>query len=575
LLGEKYGIPTPLKSGTHLEYDHAKTTTPPKPVFAYVLTASKREPRQEDFIRAVLAENFTCPPITSIEELKKHVKNSLWAEFVHCFRSVHQPPASFAQLQASDVHPTNSPSINLQVEPDKALRQIESLYNDRQEVAILQIAAECKTKFKAIPEIMNVVYMAQVNLAMQGVKVNSRELLDAIAFWDKAEAKKRWAVEGLLYNQGNAFGALGLQPEAINRYKESLAIKPDAAQCWVNLGNAYSASGDISAAWECFQNALNTEPNLFQALYSSATIAMRDNQKYEVALQYMNRIATSQLPAKYQAAVHSWKANVLLKLHRYTKGIAEAENALAMSPDKPWAWQVAGRLYALARQEDKKWLPPALSFWERFVGEYPNNARAWAEIGYVCWFLREVKDKVKLSERSLKAFENAVELGFDDDALVLDRIGHLYQEHHNWIKAEPFFRKASALDDSQFGLCWAVSLMHLDRHSEALPLLLAAAEQHQPDAMSWHKLGICYERTGKIDGENILKAEAAYKRAIEIDPNYPGAWFDLGGFYWNQHDIASALSIWKSAIKKFPEDKNCERVKAFSGPLTVLFTLPI
>jgi hypothetical protein len=32
LLGKKYGTPSPVKSGTHLEYDHAKALHPTKPL---------------------------------------------------------------------------------------------------------------------------------------------------------------------------------------------------------------------------------------------------------------------------------------------------------------------------------------------------------------------------------------------------------------------------------------------------------------------------------------------------------------------------------------------------------------
>jgi tetratricopeptide (TPR) repeat protein len=104
--------------------------------------------------------------------------------------------------------------------------------------------------------------------------------------------------------------------------------------------------------------------------------------------------------------------------------------------------------------------------------------------------------------------------------------------------------------------------MRLERHAEALPLLLAAAEQHQPDAMSWLELAICYERTEKGDSNNINKAKAAYKKAIEIDPNYAEAWFDLGGYYWNHQDIPNAISTWEIATQKFPTHKDCERVRA-------------
>jgi tetratricopeptide (TPR) repeat protein len=562
LLGKKYGVPSPVKSGTHLEFDHAKSLQPAKPVFPYLLAASEYETQQQEFINIVFASLFRRPAIAAIEELKTQVKNSLRDEFVRRFRSFQEPPSTGALLQSDDVRPAILPSISLDVDPGKAFQQLLALHDDMKDISIHQLAAECKTRFNSVPEIMNLLYMAQVNLAMEGVQIESQELLNAIAFWDTTDAKKRWAGQALYYNQGNAFSALKLQAEAINRFKASLAIKSDFAQCWVNLGNAHSAIKDFPAANECFEKALNIEPNLFQALYSSATIAMRESQDYEKALTFLNRIAASRLSFKYQAAVHGWKANALLKLHRYTEGIAEAENALTNSPDSKWAWGVAGRLYALARQEDKKWLPAALEFWQRYAEKYPQNARAWAEMGYVCWFLRDVKDQRKLTQQALDAFQKSVELGLDDNALVIDRIGHLYQEKDNWVEAEKYFRKASSLNGPQFGFCHGVSLMRLDRHTDALPLLRAAAEHHQPDAMSWHELAICYERTGKANANNLEMAEAAYKKAIEIDPNYAEAWFNLGGYYWNLHDMPNALSTWEIATQKFPRHKDCERVKA-------------
>jgi len=76
--------------------------------------------------------------------------------------------------------------------------------------------------------------------------------------------------------------------------------------------------------------------------------------------------------------------------------------------------------------------------------------------------------------------------------------------------------------------------------------LQAAAEQHQPDALSWHNLAVCYEKTGNTEVGEIKKAEAAYKKAIEIDPNYAAAWFNLGGYYWNPHGEGASFAVpWK------------------------------
>lgn len=559
LLGTRYGTLTPSgKSVTHLEYECALERK--RHVFSYLLAAEKREPDQEKFIELVFSKHFRCQPIANIQELKRQVKSSLTNMYVRCFRLFQEPPLTAVAVGPGKGFAAPSSPLILDVDPEKALQQLFALYKRGGDSSVNEVASECKKKFNSVPEIMNVIYMAKVNLAMQGTQIESECLLMAIRFWETAEAKKRWPFE-TLYNQGNAYGVLGLRSEAINYYKAALAINSAFAKCWVNLGNAYFGEGDVPSAWDCLGNALILEADLFEALYSSAVVAINGKHDYEKALLFLNRLLTFKLPLKHKSTVYGWRANALLKLHRYAEGIADAENAIAGSPESQWAWEITGRLYALARQDDKSWLSPALAFWRRFVAKYPNNALAWAEIGYVCWFLRKFKDADMLSREALNAFEKSLTLGLDDSGWVSDRIGHLHQEAGNAVEAEQAYRKAYFVNSAQFGYCLGTSLMDLERHAEALPLLLAAAEQHQPDAISWHMVAICYEKTGKTEARNLEKAEAAYKKAIEVDPNYAEALFNLGGYYWNLGDHLTAYETWEIAIHKFPIHRDCERVK--------------
>jgi hypothetical protein len=70
LLGKRYGTPSPSKSGTRLEYDHAEAITPQRAVFAYLLDAPEREPQQEEFITGIKAT-----PIMRIQSGKRRCGN--------------------------------------------------------------------------------------------------------------------------------------------------------------------------------------------------------------------------------------------------------------------------------------------------------------------------------------------------------------------------------------------------------------------------------------------------------------------------------------------------------------------
>lgn len=149
-----------------------------------------------------------------------------------------------------------------------------------------------------------------------------------------------------------------------------------------------------------------------------------------------------------------------------------------------------------------------------------------------------------------------MKLGFEDDGLVWDRIGHLHQEADRWSDAELAYRRAARMNSKQFGYCHGVSLIALEKYDEALPLVLTAAQQHQPDALSWGQVAQCYLNMNQIDS-----AISAYNTAIKLAPNDPIAWFNLGGIYWNKKDAVNAVAIWKVAIERFPSHDLCAKAK--------------
>lgn len=56
------------------------------------------------------------------------------------------------------------------------------------------------------------------------------------------------------------------------------------------------------------------------------------------------------------------------------------------------------------------------------------------------------------------------------------------------------------------------------------------------------------ERTRDIEG-----CIAAYRRALELDPDYDLALFNLGGVYSNNRDVGRAKATWQEAVNRFPD----------------------
>lgn len=77
--------------------------------------------------------------------------------------------------------------------------------------------------------------------------------------------------------------------------------------------------------------------------------------------------------------------------------------------------------------------------------------------------------------------------------------------------------------------------------------------------LSWHYYPVNKLNSYKLG--NIKESIHAYKRALNINPDYDLAWFNLGGLYWNNGEKNLARDTWKQAIAKFPDHELVAEVK--------------
>lgn len=549
IFGENYGSITESGlSATHLEYRHAIKRG--IPIFAYILNTPEKDTEQKVFIKEVETSKFRCVPIKNVKQIKLEIKNSFNQEFARCFKHFHSQRQQPEYLKTSiKQEPINT---DILTHPQKTLEYLIELYDAQKDTEIYKYSDHCASLFHKYPDIMNVLYMTESNLAMDGVIAPSARLEEAIEFWGGQEAKDRWANYLLLYNQANALSTLKKHTEAIDKYQQSLAIEDDQAMCWKNLGGAYFEANVIEKATECFEKSLEYNPQLFEALLSLARVEMESNNNPENALAYLNRISVSEISPHRLHSLHSWKAFAYLKQGDYLAGIANAENAISIDDCDRWGWGIAGELYSRIRREDKSWLTASIKFWEKFVDKFQDDENAWAELGFTYCSHNGIKENY--SKDALNAFKKAIYFGYLDDGLIFDRIGHIYQDTGNWEDAALYYIKAVKKNPEKFSYCYGVSLIFLGKYSEALPYVLDAATKFNPDAMSWLQVAVCHEKLGFSK-----KAEEFYKKAIELDPQYKEAWFNLGGLYWNLKNFDNASIVWKEAILKFPNTNLAEQ----------------
>ena len=154
-------------------------------------------------------------------------------------------------------------------------------------------------------------------------------------------------------------------------------------------------------------------------------------------------------------------------------------------------------------------------------GRYvPEVARHAAAEGNAAFARRDL-------ERAYRAYSTVLELA-PDNLLGLINLGVVEYSLKKFDDAESHLKRAVQikLDASPAWLTLGIIYMDQNRLEEALAALAQATLYDPRNARGRNYLGVVVGRKGWIDG-----AQAELRKAVEIDPNYSDAHFNLAVFY--------------------------------------------
>lgn len=201
-----------------------------------------------------------------------------------------------------------------------------------------------------------------VILAEKGIASRSRPLLiQAKEILGSAAAKiKR---PGDLYNLANVLSALGEIDEAGQLYAQCLELTPDNPQFWKNYGSVFVEKRQPEKGIECFDKALQLDPNLVEAYLSKATALVqflnRANEailNFETAYRIMPDLDRRWNYGRY------WYSRALQVEGRLGEALEQIEIGLASQPgDRYLLDQKASVLRAL-RKHDSSFEAKSLQF---------------------------------------------------------------------------------------------------------------------------------------------------------------------------------------------------------------------
>jgi superkiller protein 3 len=155
--------------------------------------------------------------------------------------------------------------------------------------------------------------------------------------------------------------------------------------------------------------------------------------------------------------------------------------------------------------------------------------------------------------RAENAYRRAQNLKSKDSRAVYG-LGNIYADQQRWEEAEKAYRQAILLEPDEPGAYIALSYVMTqpiaaenlsDRYSEAEKMARKAVQLDSNNAFAYDQLGVALELRGIISAET----QNAYRRAIQLEPDFALAFAHLGRLYRRNGKAVESADAYRKAIQ--------------------------
>jgi tetratricopeptide (TPR) repeat protein len=296
--------------------------------------------------------------------------------------------------------------------------------------------------------------------------------------------------------------------QAVEAYRQALAVQPESVEAYCNLGRALAALDDRQGALGSYDGALKIQPGLKGALRSKLDL-LREMRRFGDALECCRRLLSLD-EGDFDA--HIVMGNVLYEAKRFAEAATCYERAIGLNPQCAEAHFNRGTaLKELHRYDD------ALASLDRAIGLKESLAEAHNNRGNVLQRLRRFGE-------ALAGYDRAVELA-PDSAPAHNNRGNVLLELKRYEEAVKSFDRALALN-GEFGEAHynrGNALRQLGLNVEALASYERAAGIDANEADVWNNRGLVLHELRRLD-----EALASYERAIRLEPEHADAHWNRG-----------------------------------------------
>jgi len=147
-----------------------------------------------------------------------------------------------------------------------------------------------------------------------------------------------------------------------------VSVSPKTAEEWKERGVSFSISGEYEKAIECFDKAIELNPNLTKA-YINRGNAYYYLEQYEKAIEDYSKAI--EIDPDYARAYNN-RGNAYRHLKQYERAIEDYNKAIEIDPDYAWTYNSRGLAYYNLEQYEK-----AIEDYNRAIELDPNLTEAY------------------------------------------------------------------------------------------------------------------------------------------------------------------------------------------------------
>jgi len=177
------------------------------------------------------------------------------------------------------------------------------------------------------------------------------------------------------------YGPLGLADEqkAVNAFKEAVRLKPDFAEAYEGLGEAY---GDLDEAdthvnhlrekVEAYKQAIRLKPDYVEAYLSLADVR-EDEDNYNEVVELYNQLLHIQ-PDNYDALINL--ASAYSHIGRREDAFNAYKEAILIKPEDPSAEFLFNLIVVMSKRYEE-----AIEFCKKVIEKHPRSSQAYTNLG--------------------------------------------------------------------------------------------------------------------------------------------------------------------------------------------------